>query len=60
MPQNMYYLAHIGLTGSFCALLVGWLVVVAQGCNSQAIFLLYLVNRVIIPISKIRKMQQTD
>ena len=31
LPQNVFSWAHIGLAGSFGALLVGWLVVVVRG-----------------------------
>ena len=40
LPQNIFSWAHIGLAGSFSALLVGWLVVVAHG--------LYLANHTYI------------
>ena len=41
--QNMLSLAHIGLTGSFGALLVGWLVVVACGLYlARRLFTLYI------------------
>ena len=39
-----YQIAFLqGLAGSFGALLVGWLVVMARGCISQDTYLLYLV-----------------
>ena len=43
LPQNMLSWAHIGLAGSFGALLVGWLVVVAQAVSRKTqIYFIFL------------------
>ena len=45
LAQNILSWAHIGLAGSFGALLVGWLVVVARGLYlARLIFTLFNAN----------------
>ena len=42
--QNMLSSAHIGLAGSFCALLVGWWVVAHVGCSLDRAYTLYAIQ----------------
>ena len=58
LPQNMHSWAHIGLAGSFGALLVGWLVVVVRGPRAVSrktpIFLIVLIPESVNFLQKLR------